>query len=222
MDSMTHNSDHHPTQEQHRALLNDCWYLVHELPTSGVLDRGGRPYRAQRVAMKLQKLEDDPAGLLEYIRGMARRWSEGLDALVLYNRLDLSLETLILDESKSYAPLFTADDRAAARAKLQRQESQVDELVLAKQARIATIRSGLPADLEQLRALAAADGDPERSIAINTAILERMPDDVVALNRLGRAYEADGSNNEARSAFEKALEIDPSSTIAAGRLRRIA
>jgi hypothetical protein len=125
---MTHPFGRHPTPEQHLGLLNDCWHLVHALPTSGVLDRGGRPYRALRVERKLQTVEDDPVGLLEYIRGMARRWSEGLDALVKYNRLDLSLETLILDESKVYAPLFTDEDRAAARAKLQRQESQVKDL----------------------------------------------------------------------------------------------
>ncbi len=62
--------------------------------------RGHRPYRALRVERKLKALENDPVGLLEYIRAMARRTSEGLEALVEYNRLDLSMETLIMDESK--------------------------------------------------------------------------------------------------------------------------
>lgn len=118
-----------PTPEQHRAVLHDCWELVQALPTSGVLDRGKRPYRALRVERKLRALEDDPVGLLQYIAGMARRTSEGLEALVEYNRLDLSMETLIIDESKMYAPLFTPDDRAAARAKLERQAGQVTDLI---------------------------------------------------------------------------------------------
>ena len=119
---------HVPTAEQHRALLNDCWHLTQALPGSGVLDRRHRPYRALRVEQKLKALEDDPVGLLEYIRGMARRTSEGLEALVEYNRLDLSMETLIIDESKVYAALFTAEDRAAAQAKLDRQTGQVADL----------------------------------------------------------------------------------------------
>jgi hypothetical protein len=110
-----------PTSEQHRALLNDCWELAKALPDSGVLDRGRRPYRARRFERKLSEVEHDPIALLEYVRGMARRTSEGLESLVEYNRLDLSVETLIIDESKVYAPLFTPNDRVAAHAKLERQ-----------------------------------------------------------------------------------------------------
>jgi hypothetical protein len=117
-----------PTPDQHRALLRDCRHLIDQLPDSGVLNSGGKPYRALRVERKLADLGSDPVGLLEYVRGMASRWSEGLDALVLYNRLDLALETLILDESKIYAPLFTNLDRAAARDKFARWGEQVAEL----------------------------------------------------------------------------------------------
>jgi tetratricopeptide (TPR) repeat protein len=221
-----------PTAEQHRALLSDCWGLARALPTSGVLDRARRPYRAIRFERKLDAVAHDPVGLLEYVRGMARRTSEGLEALVEYNRLDLSVEMLIIDESKIYAPLFTAEDRAAARAKLARQAGQVGELArdraqqvrdeeAARQARVAMIYSTLPKELTRLRELSAEAADPEEAIAINTSILEQTAGDVVALNRLGRAYVAIGSFDQARDAFHRALDIDPRNQIAGRRLREL-
>jgi tetratricopeptide (TPR) repeat protein len=221
-----------PTPEQHRALLSDCWDLARALPTSGVLDRGRRPYRAIRFERKLDAVAQDPVGLLEYVRGMASRTSEGLESLVEYNRLDLSVEMLIIDESKVYAPLFTEEDRTAARTKLARQAGQVEDLARdrarqvrdeesARQARIAMIGSSLPKELAQLRKLSAQATDPEEAIAINTSILELAVTDVVALNRLARACEAIGMIDQARRAFAKALEIDPHNQIASRRLRQL-
>jgi tetratricopeptide (TPR) repeat protein len=221
-----------PTPEQHRALLSDCWDLARALPSSGVLNRARKPYRAIRFERKLDAVAHDPVGLLEYVRGMARRTSDGLESLVEYNRLDLSVETLIIDESKIYAPLFAADDRAAAQAKLDRQAGEVEELArdraqqvrdeaATREARVAMICSSLPKELDQLRELSARTTDPEEAIAINTSILEQVASDVVALNRLGRACEAIGSIDQARDAFQKALDIDPRNQIAARRLRQL-
>jgi len=161
---------------------------------------------------------------------MARRTSEGLDALVEYNRLDLSVEMLIIDESKVYAPLFTVEDRNAAKAKLARRAGRVEDVArdraqklqrkeAAREARIAAIRSSLPGEIGRLKALASSVGEPEKAIAINTSILDKEPSDVIALNRLGRAYEAIGLTGEAIVAFQSVLEIDPKNRIAAGRLR---
>ena len=68
-----------PSAEQHRALLNDCWALARALPDSGVLDRARRPYRVIRFEHKLDSVTNDPIGLLESVRGMARRTSDGLE-----------------------------------------------------------------------------------------------------------------------------------------------
>ena len=54
---------------------------------------------------------------------------------------------------------------------------------------------------------------------MNTAILRHAPDDSVAMNRLGRAYEAIGSIAQAKQTFQHAVEVDPGNTIAIGRLR---
>lgn len=222
-----------PTSEQHRALLDDCWAIARALPTSGVLNRGRRPYRAIRFERKLDSVSNDPAGLLEYVRGMARRTSDGLESLVEYNRLDLSVEMLILDESKSYASLFTDDDRAAARAKLERQKGQVQDLARSREqhrdgaeadraARIAEISARLPEDLTRLRAYSAEATDPEVIVAAARLILRAEERDLVALNCLGRAYEAIGSLDDARATFSRVLDIDPGNVIATGRLRQLA
>jgi hypothetical protein len=135
-----------PTPEQHRALLADALDLAAQLPDSGVLDSGGKPYRALRYERAVNARADDPAGLLDYIKSIAhRKSSEGLTALVKYGRLDLSVETLVVDTTKVYAPLFSADDRAAAQAKLDLQAGQIEELARGRKARLneedrATIR----------------------------------------------------------------------------------
>jgi tetratricopeptide (TPR) repeat protein len=212
-----------PSPEQHRALLSDCRGIARALPDSGVLDDGGHPYRARRFERKLDSVADNPVGLLEYIRGMAHRTSDGYEALVKYNRLDLSVETLIIDESKIYAPLFSTENRAAAKAKLDRQAREVENLVRDRAQQVrdkqAAIRSKLPEDVEELRTLASKTEDPDEAIAINESILDRVPTDVVALNRLGRAWRKVGSTDQARQTFQRVLKLDPSNQIAARHLQ---
>jgi tetratricopeptide (TPR) repeat protein len=214
-----------PSPEQHRALLSDCWDIARALPDSGVLDRARQPYRARRFTRKLDSVAHDPVELLKYVRGMARRTSEGFESLVEYNRLDLSVETLIIDESKLYGPLFSTEDRAAAKAKLDRQAREVEVLDRDRAQHVrdkeAAIRSRLPEDVEELRTLASKTGDPDEAIAINESILDRVPTDVVALNRLGRAWQEVGLTDQARQTFQRVLELDPRNQIAAGRLRKL-
>ena len=214
-----------PSPAQHRALLSDCWDIARALPDSGVLDRARQPYRARRFTRKLDSVAHDPVELLKYVRGMARRTSEGFESLVEYNRLDLSVETLIIDESKLYGPLFSTEDRAAAKAKLDRQAREVEVLDRDRAQHVrdkeAAIRSRLPEDVEELRTLASKTGDPDEAIAINESILDRVPTDVVALNRLGRAWQEVGLTDQARQTFQRVLELDPRNQIAAGRLRKL-
>jgi Flp pilus assembly protein TadD len=48
--------------------------------------------------------------------------------------------------------------------------------------------------------------------------LEQATDDVVAMNRLGRAYEALGAAEPAEQTFRQVLTVDPNNAIAARRL----
>lgn len=92
--------DHVCTRRQiHRALLRDCRHLTDEPPDSGVLNSGGEALPGTSRRTQAGRTRGRSSGLTEYVRGTASRSSEGLDALVQYNRLDLALETLILDES---------------------------------------------------------------------------------------------------------------------------
>lgn len=75
--------------------------------------------------------------------------------------------------------------------------------------------------MSELRGLASQAVSSEDAIAISLAILGRAPEDVVAMNRLGRAYEALGLLDAASEAFRNALAIDPQNAIAKRRLRDV-
>jgi hypothetical protein len=118
-----------PSPEQHKALLSDVVERLAALPTSGALNAGGKPYRAQRTERAVEARAGEPVELLAYILKLAfQKTSETLTALVKADRLDLSIEALVVDESRVYAPLFSAEARAAAQAKLVGWQDQVDVL----------------------------------------------------------------------------------------------
>lgn len=60
------------------------------------------------------------------------------------------------------------------------------------------------------------------AVAVNRSIIELFPNDVDAYNRLGRALTELGQYAEAREAYSRAVEIDPTNTIARKNLARLA
>lgn len=60
------------------------------------------------------------------------------------------------------------------------------------------------------------------AVSANQQILEHAPNDVDALNRLGRALTELGRYPEARDAYSRAVKIDPFNTIAQRNLSRLA
>lgn len=62
----------------------------------------------------------------------------------------------------------------------------------------------------------------EDAVTANQSILSIFPNDVDALNRLGKAYTELGKYGVARQAYGKALETEPSNTIAKKNLVRLA
>ncbi len=62
----------------------------------------------------------------------------------------------------------------------------------------------------------------EDAIAANRAIIAAFADDAEAHNRLGKALSETGKMKEAREAYQKAIEIDPSNGIAKKNLERLA
>ncbi|WP_394573314.1 tetratricopeptide repeat protein [Dehalogenimonas etheniformans] len=67
----------------------------------------------------------------------------------------------------------------------------------------------------------ALSGRWRDAIAANQAILELFPQDVEALNRLGRAHMELGEYTMAQAAYKKSKEADPYNSIADRNLRRL-
>lgn len=60
------------------------------------------------------------------------------------------------------------------------------------------------------------------ALKVNQSILDAFPDDTDALNRLGRAYTELGRYRDARDAYQKTVQRDPTNTIARKNLQRLA
>lgn len=75
--------------------------------------------------------------------------------------------------------------------------------------------------VEQAIALAMQNRWPEAA-RLNQNILELFPGDTDALNRLGRALTELGRYRDAREAYQRTVQLDPSNTIAKKNLQRLA
>lgn len=69
---------------------------------------------------------------------------------------------------------------------------------------------------------AALEADWPRAIEINKKIVEAVPDDVEARNRLGRAYLETNKLDDAKAAFAEVLKQEPNNAIALRNQARIA
>ena len=67
----------------------------------------------------------------------------------------------------------------------------------------------------------AVQGRWKEAIAVNRSVLDAFPQDVEALNRLGRAHLELGEYAQAEAAYRTTAEIDPYNAIAAKNLRRL-
>ena len=68
----------------------------------------------------------------------------------------------------------------------------------------------------------ALEGNWQDAVEVNRQILEHFPEDVEALNRLGKAFLELGSYADARAAFENATRLSPHNTIGKRNLDRLA
>jgi tetratricopeptide (TPR) repeat protein len=203
------------------VLVSDLHWQIDQLGPRGIKDRAGNPYTPSYYKRGLRNAIDSGGiAVAEYVRGyLYKDASDGFRKLEEADSLDLASEALVIDESKPYASLFSEEDRAVARARLAPYIDAIERRKAERVARIEARRSELPTDLAGLRERAAVATEPEDVIAVNTEILERAPEDGVALNRLGRAYETIGSPDLAEETFRRAVEADPRNAIAARRLR---
>ena len=202
------------------ALVSDLHWQIDQLKPRGIKDSAGNPYNPSYYKRGLQNAVDRGGReVAEYIRRyLYKPPSDGYKKLEEADSLDLACEALVADEGKPYAYLFSDADREAARKRLAPHIKAINARKAARQARIDARRADLPADVGELRQLAARATHPEDAIAINSAILSHAKDDSVAMNRLGRAYDELGSIAQAIEVFQQAVASDPGNTIAARRL----
>ena len=202
------------------ALVSDLYWQIDQLPRRGIKNSAGKPYRPSRYARGLENAIDRGGlSVPEYVRSyLYKPRTDGYRTLEEADSLDLTAEALVADESKPYAYLFTYADREVARARLAPHFAAIERRKAASRERIAVQVSRLPTDIASLRELAITPHDPEADIAINEAIVSQAPDDIAALNRLGRAYVTIDAINEAIKRFKKVIAIDPNNGIATRRL----
>jgi tetratricopeptide (TPR) repeat protein len=203
------------------ALVRDLHWQIDQLKPRGIKDKTGNPYDPAYYKRGLQKAIDRGGlAVADYVRQyLYKSPSDGYKKLEAADALDLACEYLVADAERPYAHLFSDEDRAAAEKRLAPHLGALAKRKADREARIERLLGELPDDLGQLQALAAETTLPEDAVAINSAIIQRAPDDVVALNRLGRAYDALGKLDLAESTFRAVIEIDPGNSIARGRLR---
>jgi hypothetical protein len=202
------------------ALISDLHWQIDQLGPRGIKDAAGNPYNPSYYKRGLQNAIDRGGlAVAQYVRRYVYKPpSDGYKKLEEADSLDLACEALVADEDRPYAYLFSAEDRQRARTRLAPHMAAIERRKEARRQRVAAKQSMLSEDIDQLRAAAADAKDPEVSIAINQAILKQAPRDIVALNRLGRAYESVGLLTEAREAFASSTAIDETNPIARRRL----
>ncbi len=67
----------------------------------------------------------------------------------------------------------------------------------------------------------ALTGDWQNAIVLNKELLQENPQDIDALNRLALAFTVTGNIKEAKSAYQKVLNIDPLNHIAIKNLKKV-
>lgn len=67
----------------------------------------------------------------------------------------------------------------------------------------------------------ALDGNWQNAIAINKTLITEDPQDIDALNRLALAYSITGKLKEAKSTYQKVIQIDPLNPIALRNLKKL-
>ncbi|CAN5207243.1 tetratricopeptide repeat protein [soil metagenome] len=86
-----------------------------------------------------------------------------------------------------------------------------------------TTNTGLRArGLVEQSIAAALEADWPRAIELNRKILEALPEDIEARNRLGRALLEQGKLEDARTAYSEVLKLEPNNPIALRNQSRIA
>jgi hypothetical protein len=92
-----------------------------------VTNTDGSNYWGPYVTRAINDREDDGPALVQYIKGVLRKSgeSEGWNALLEADRLDISFEDMVLNAGEPIRGLFSDDDRKAAAQSLGERQSEI-------------------------------------------------------------------------------------------------
>jgi len=153
-------------REAIHALISDLHWQIDQLPRRGIKNVVGHPYIPGYYKRGLENaIERGGHEVVEYVRRyLYKAPSGGFRKLEEAHSLDLACESLVADQSKAYAHLFTDRDRATARERLAPHLEAIEARNAERQARI-----------EAARAKIRAGGLPERSELDSALRSRRQP-----------------------------------------------
>ena len=137
------------------ALINDLQWQVDQIRSRGIKDNAGKNYNPAHYKRGLAAgVEGGGTEVVAFVqRYLHKPPSDGFKRMAAADALDLSCESLVQDESKPYAHLFTDEDRAAACERLGPHIEAIEARREAYRARITAARArlrakGLPSRLD--------------------------------------------------------------------------
>ena len=204
------------------ALVSDLHWQIDQLAPRGIKDNAGNPYNPSYYKRGLKNAEHrGGVAVADYIRHyLYKPPSNGYKKLERPTRWTSRARRSWPTREVVPAPVHrrgpSGGERAARAAHQGDRGAQGGDPGPDRRADRAAHRRST-----ELRAQAEQATDPEVAIAVNTAILRQASTDVVALIRLGRAYDELGAIDRARESFQQALAIDPKNRIAERRLNDI-
>jgi hypothetical protein len=132
-------------QEAIGALVGDLQWQIDQMRTRRIKNNAGHPYNPSYYKRGLADAIDRGGdAVVEYVRGyLYKAPSGGYQKLETEDALDLACESLVVAEDKPYAPLFTEEDRAAARERLGPHTAAIAARAAERRARIDAARAKL-------------------------------------------------------------------------------
>jgi hypothetical protein len=132
-------------REAVEALISDLHWQIDQMAPRGIKNEAGHVYNPSYYRRGLQTAIDrGDQEVVEYVRRyLYKPPSDGYKKLEDADALDLACESLVADQSKPYAVLFSDADRAAAHERLAPHIGAIEERKAAQRARIEKARAEL-------------------------------------------------------------------------------
>ncbi len=124
-------------EDAYRALRSEVLRRLDETREDPkVTNTDGSNYWGPRITKAVKDREDDGPALVAYVKSVLRKTgdSEGWNALVEAQRLDLSFEDMVLRAQEPIRDLFSDEDRELAAQILSTQEGTISQKVQEREA----------------------------------------------------------------------------------------